>query len=65
MKIVKFTQKVKRKGVKLVEFCFALENKEGELSERHCYTQRNNRNRGLRRWIARNPKYSKSKIVSQ
>ena len=51
MTIVKFKQTVKRKGVKLVQYCFALENKQKEQSQVHCYTQPNNRNRGLRRFF--------------
>lgn len=65
MTIVKFKQTVKRKGVKLVQYCFALENKQKEQSQVHCYTQHNNRNRGLRRFLAANPKYLKSKIVNR
>jgi hypothetical protein len=65
MTIVKFKQTVKRKGAKVVQFCFALKNKQGELTELHCYTQGCNRNRGLGLFLVSNPKYNKSKIVNE
>jgi hypothetical protein len=65
MTIVKFKQTVKRKGAKVVQFCFALKNKQSELTELHCYTQAGNRNRGLDRFLVSNPKYNKSKIVNE
>ena len=65
MTIVTFKQTVKRKGAKIVQHCFALQNKQGEQSEVHCYTQPNNRNRGLKRFLARNPKFTKLKLVKQ
>jgi len=65
MTIIKFKQTVKRKGLKVAQFCFALKNKQSELTELHCYTQPNNRNRGLRRFLVSNPKYNRLKIVKE
>ena len=65
MTIVKFKQTVKRKGAKVVQFCFALKNKQSELTELHCYTKQSNRNRGLERFLVRNPKYNRLKIVNE
>ena len=65
MTIVKFKQTVKRKGAKVVQFCFALKNKQGELTGLHCYTQAGNRNRGLDRFLVSNPKYNRLKIVNE
>ena len=66
MTIVKFKQTVKRKGAKVVQFCFALKNKQGELTELHCYKNSgSNRNRGLDRFLVSNPKYNRLKIVNE